>query len=168
MAAMKTPIAESLKFTDFIMELVTSDLTGELTTRRARGDDGASIAWVIGHLAHHRHAMLKLLGHELENTFAEQFATSAASDGSDYPELANLKDGWAEVSARLKAVMDDVTDDQLMSATADPNSPHGEKRVLDTLVFLMWHEAYHMGQLGTLRTQFGLTPTATLAVEAPA
>ncbi|HEX9727969.1 MAG TPA: hypothetical protein VGA37_05655 [Gemmatimonadales bacterium] len=48
------------------------------------------------------------------------------------------------------------------------DAPHGENRVLDTLVFFMWHESYHIGQLGTLRAQFGLTPTATLAAAGPA
>ena len=46
------------------------------------------------------------------------------------------------------------------------DSPHAEKTVLEALSFYAWHEPYHLGQLGTLRAQFGLKPTATLAVEA--
>ncbi len=53
-----------------------------------------------------------------------------------------------------------------MSPLGGKDSSHGEQLVLNTLVFYMWHESYHMGQLGTLRAQFGLTPTATLAIEA--
>ena len=30
-------------------------------------------------------------------------------------------------------------------------------------LFFVWHEAYHMGQVGTVRTKLGLTPSAVLA-----
>ena len=36
----------------------------------------------------------------------------------------------------------------------------------DTLVFFMWHESYHMGQLGTIRKQLGYAATAELATAA--
>lgn len=53
-----------------------------------------------------------------------------------------------------------------MSRPATPDSPHGEKVLLDTIVFWMWHESYHMGQLGTIRTQLGYPSTSELAVGA--
>lgn len=58
-----------------------------------------------------------------------------------------------------------ASDDVLTAPMPGDGAPHGEKRVLDTMVFMMWHESYHIGQIGTLRAQFGLTPTATLAAE---
>ena len=166
MGNLATPIGESLKFTDFIMNLVTGDLTEALATRRARDDDGASIAWVIGHLCHYRYEIMKLLGHDADNPFAEQFGTAGATDGAGYPSVEELKSKWAELSAQVRSVVEGASDEQIMTPLGGDGSPHGERKVLDTLVFYMWHESYHMGQLGTLRTQFGLTPTATLAVEA--
>ena len=166
MGNLATPIAESLKFTDFIMNLVTGDLTEALATRRARDDEGASIAWVIGHLCHYRHEIMKLLGHDADNPFAEQFGTAGATDGASYPSVEELKSKWAELSAQVRSVVEGASDEQIMTPLGGDGSPHRERKVLDTLVFYMWHESYHMGQLGTLRTQFGLTPTATLAVEA--
>ncbi len=62
MANTCAPIMESLKFTDMIMNLVTSDLTEDVATRRSRDDEGASIAWIIGHLCHYRYEIAKLLG----------------------------------------------------------------------------------------------------------
>ena len=49
-------------------------------------------------------------------------------------------------------MLGNATDRQIMAPLGGADSPHGEKKVLDTLVFYMWHAAYHMGQLGTLRT----------------
>jgi len=166
MGNLATPIAESLKFTDFIMNLVTGDLTDALATRRARDDEGASIAWVIGHLSHYRYEIMKLLGHEMESPFAEQFGTTGATDGAGYPSVEELRSTWADLSTRVRSVVEDASDEQIMKPLGGDGSTHGEKKVLDTLVFYMWHESYHMGQLGTLRAQFGLTPTATLAVKA--
>ena len=41
-----------------------------------------------------------------------------------------------------------------------------EKNVFGVLTYIMWHEVYHIGQIGTLRTQFGLSPAIDLAIEA--
>ncbi len=166
MANTSAPITESLKFTDMIMNLVTSDLTDDVATRRSRDDDGASIAWIIGHLCHYDYEITKLLGGDAESPFAEMFGNAGATDGSNYPDLAELKANWTDTSALVLAAVEAATDEQIMSPLGGKDSPHGEQRVLDTLVFYMWHESYHMGQLGTLRAQFGLTPTATLAMEA--
>ncbi len=166
MPTLATPIAESLKFTDFIVPLVLHDLPDDVARRRARGDDGPSIAWIIGHLCHYRLEMMKLLGHDPPNPYADLFGTSGASDGSGYPSIEELKRGWTETSTQIHRALESASDSDLLRSLGGPDTPHGEKKVLDTMVFYMWHESYHMGQLGMLRVQFGLTPTATLAVEA--
>ncbi len=166
MANTTAPILESLKFTDMIMNLVTSDLTNDVATRRSRDDAGASMAWIIGHLCHYRYEIAKLLGAKAESPFAEMFGNAAATDGSNYPDLTELKANWTDTSALVLAAVEAATDEQIMSPLGGKDSPHDEQLVLNTLVFYMWHESYHMGQFGTLRAQFGLTPTATLAMEA--
>ncbi len=159
------PIAESLKFSDFIINTVTGDLDDTVARRRARDTEGASIAWVIGHLIHYRHQMLGLLGENVDDAFAERFGSAGATDGSDYPSLSELVKAWNDTSAKVVPAMAAAADDVMTEPLGGAGSPHGEKRVLDTVVFLMWHESYHIGQIGTLRAQFGLTPTATLAKE---
>ena len=163
--SLATPIAESLKLTDFIMQLVTKDLTDEVARRQARGDEGASIAWVIGHLLHYRHEFMKILGSPEDDPFKEKFSRSA-TDGSDYPTIKELTKSWAEVSQRTLAVVNTATDEQIEASLPADGGPHAERRVLDTLIFFTWHESYHMGQLGTLRKQFGLTATSDLAMSA--
>ncbi len=160
------PIADSLKLTDFIMGLVTNDLDDRTARRQARGAEGASIAWIVGHLCHYRYEIMKLLGHDAPSPFAEAFGKEGATDGADYPSIEELRASWMTVSKKVAHVLASATDEQISAPLPGPGSPHGEKSILDTIVFYMWHESYHMGQLGTLRAQFGLTPTATLAMEA--
>ncbi len=81
-------------------------------------------------------------------------------DKAEIDRQLNLRARWPEHGAYFKRWASDS------AAVRGRLEGHGEKQILDTAVFLMWHESYHMGQLGTIRTQFGLTPTATLAVEA--
>jgi uncharacterized damage-inducible protein DinB len=117
-------------------------------------------------MLHYRHLIMKLLGDDRENPFASMFGDEGATTGDDYPDLSSLRASWRETAKAIHEVLGNATDDQFMAPLGGAGSPHGEKKVLETLVFYMWHEAYHMGQLGTLRTQFGLTPTADLAIAA--
>ena len=166
MGSMAKPIEDSLRFTDFIMDLVTGDMKNEDAVKRARGDEGASISWVVGHLIHYRYLIINLLGAEKETPFAEKFGNAGASDGSDYPDISELRRSWKEASEEAIGVVAAATDEQLTNPLGGPDSPHGEKTALDTLVFYMWHESYHMGQLGTIRANLGYKPTAQMAIEA--
>ncbi len=161
MSQMAAPIAGSLQFSDFIVQTVTSDLTDEIARRRARDTEGASIAWVLGHLCHYRYEIMKLLGEDAESPFTEEFGAAGATDGTGYPAIAELVQAWKETSEKVLPLVQAATEETLTKSLGD--GPHGEQRVLDSVVFFTWHEAYHLGPLGTLRAQFGLTPTATLA-----
>ena len=93
------------------------------------------------------------------------FGSTGASDGSGYPEMAELQAAWSELSTQVLHALESASDEDL-ERRPGADSPHAEKTVLEALSFYAWHEPYHLGQLGTLRAQFGLKPTATLAVEA--
>ncbi len=166
MSPMMRPMAESFRFTHFIMGLVTGDLTQKQAIRRARGGQGASIAWIVGHLLHYRCQILELLGGRGSDEFAARFGSAGASDGSDYPDISQLRARWDQLHGELETVMAAVTNERLTTPVDDPTAPHSEKTALDLLAFYMWHESYHMGALGMLRTDLGLPPTAQLAVQA--
>jgi uncharacterized damage-inducible protein DinB len=165
MGTLNKPMASSLKFNDFIAELATRDLSDEVSRRRSRHTEGPSVAWLIGHLIHHRHVMLELLGRPRANPDAERFAEAGATDGKDYPSIDELRAAWTELSTLVGSAVEEVSDEQLQSEMS-ADSPHAEKTLIEALSFFVWHEPYHLGQMGMLRAQLGLTPTATLAVEA--
>jgi len=131
--------------TDYLIPLVLEDLTDVDARRRARGDEGPSIAWMVGHLLHYRHHVMGLLGDEREDPWAERFATAEATDGKDYPTVAELREAWERVAddfAELMASKSDADFDRRADGA------HEERSLRDQIVFFAWHEGYHMGALG--------------------
>jgi uncharacterized damage-inducible protein DinB len=160
---MCTPITKSFGFSNYVMQLATGDLKGADAMRRLRPDGGPSIAWAIGHMCYYRVRVLALLGHERPNPFEGKFSSEAASDGHDYPPIADLKRQWDELHGDLERALADVGDEQLQAAV-DPDA-HDGKKLLDSIVFFTWHEAYHMGQIGSLRTHMGYPAVSQVAAQ---
>lgn len=166
MSELIRPVAESLRISDFFLELMTGDLENDLAVMRIRDTEGPSISWVVGHLLNGRCELLRLLDPEAENPYAERFdRLVAATDGSDYPHIEDLRASWRELSGRVFAALGSVSDQQLVVPIEDVGMPHGEKNLLGLLVYVAWHETYHMGQIGTMRTWLGLNPTIDRAIE---
>ena len=138
--------------TDYLIPLVLEDLSDEDARRRSRGDEGPSIAWMVGHLLHYRHHVMGLLGDEREDPWADKFATAEATDGTDYPTVAELRQAWERVA-------DDFADLMVTKGDADFDQPadgaHEERSLRDQLVFFAWHEGYHMGALGAQLKRLG-------------
>jgi hypothetical protein len=61
-----------------------------------------------------------------------------------------------EVCAALAAAGD------RLDAPAPDAGLHGEKRLAETILFLAWHEAYHLGGIGAIRRDQGRTAIADL------
>ena len=138
--------------TDYLVPLVLEDLSDEDARKRARDDEGPSIAWIVGHLLHYRHHVMGLLGAERENPWEEQFAEAEATDGSDYPTVAELADAWERVADDFAAVMTSVSDQDFEQPAV---GVHEERTLRDQVVFYAWHEGYHMGALGAQLKRLG-------------
>ena len=136
------------------------DLTDQSAKTRSRGGAGPSIAWTIGHLCHHKIKMLGLLGQPRDNPFASQFEHTAATDGSDYPSLADLAASFSSLNGDVCAGLAASRD--RLEAPLPGAGPHDEKRVVDTVLFLTWHEAYHIGAIGAIRREHGHKAIADL------
>ena len=136
------------------------DLTEQSANARSRGGTGPSIAWTIGHLCHFKIKMLALLGQPRENPFTAQFEHTPASDGSDYPPLADLAASYSTLSGDVCAAL--ASSGDRLEAPMPGGGPHDEKRILDTMLFLTWHEAYHIGAMGAIRREQGRKAIADL------
>jgi uncharacterized damage-inducible protein DinB len=138
--------------TDYLMPMVLEDLSDEDARVRARGEEGPSIAWTVGHLLHHRLHVMELLGVERDNPWAERFSTAEATDGRDYPTVAEFGEAWEGVASDFAEVM-------ASRAESDFDRPaagvHDERSVRDQVVFYAWHEGYHMGALGAQLKRLG-------------
>lgn len=153
--------AQHLGTTNYIVNLIATGMKEEDAHKRSRGTEGASVSWALGHLVNYRYYMMSLLGKKEESPLAE-IITETATDGADYPAMEVLLAAWNEAAAKVEAAIADVTDEFLLEKPGD--GPHGEQTRLGTVAFYVWHEAYHMGQIGTLRKAMGYTATADLAI----
>lgn len=150
----------SFGMTDFLVPLVLEDLSEEDARKRSRDGDGPSIAWTVGHLLHYRCNVMTLLGDERVDFAGETF-TQAATDGSDYPTIAELLERWGALAADFQAALMSKTEDDW---SASGTGAHGEKSLRDQVTFLAWHEGYHMGALGALRKDMGYPGPAEKAM----
>lgn len=132
--------------TDYLMPMVLEDLTDADALRRARGAEGPSIAWTVGHLLHYRLQVMSLLGGSpRENPYEEAFGRADATEGSEYPSVADLLQQWDTIARDFRAVMDSKSDEDF---DGPGSGAHSERSLRDQVAFFAWHEGYHMGAIG--------------------
>lgn len=132
--------------TDYLLPMALEDLNDEDSRRRARGDEGPSIAWAVGHLLNYRLYVMELLGSPREeNPYAGRFAEAEATDGRDYPTVAELLDEWNIVAMELRELVGAKGEEDFDRAL---EGSHDEKSLRELITFLAWHEGYHMGTMG--------------------
>jgi hypothetical protein len=154
------PIIALHAISNDILATSIGDLTDQIAKVRSRGGAGPSIAWTIGHLCHHKVKILGLLGYPRDNPFAAQFEHTPASDGSDYPSLSNLAASFSALNETVCAAL--ASSGNRLEAPMPGAGPHDEKSVLETVLFLTWHEAYHIGAIGAIRRDLGRKAIAEL------
>jgi uncharacterized damage-inducible protein DinB len=138
--------------TDYILPMALEGLSDADARKRSRGDSGPSIAWIVGHLLHYRIHVLGLLGEERDDPWAEKFGDAEATEGSDYPGVADLRDAWERVADDLADVMAGKSDADFDHPV---DGPRDEETLRDQLVFFGWHEGYHLGALGAQLKRLG-------------
>ena len=148
-------VAASLRTTNMLVPLVLGDLTDELARRRTRDGVGPSIAWQVGHILDFRCQLITLLGTPKESPFRVPFATSGATDGADYPTVAEFLEHWKRIEVDLDAALENADEATIRRAVAGGGF-HAGRPVLDAVAFCMFHEAYHVGALGAIRKSLGL------------
>lgn len=146
------PLRASLDTTGGILPLVLSDLGEQDARKRVRNGQGPSIAWQVQHMIVSRYKILNLLGSAQECSTAE----------GDNTDIAQLLRHWREVEQKLGAALESATHETLQRSVE--TGPHGEKSALDRVVFLVWHEAYHVGALGGIRKALGFPGPAELVM----
>ncbi|MGC4051076.1 MAG: DinB family protein [Paludibaculum sp.] len=151
------PILESIaaitRTTNFLLPLCLDDLTQADACQRIRNGAGPSIAWEVGHMLDFRVKIMGLLGSPKESPYTARFTDAGAKDGKDYPAIADFQRQWDGIALELEAALETATDEALSKKV--PGGPHGEQTALAFIQFLTWHEAYHIGAIGTIRKELG-------------
>lgn len=149
------PLIEIFAFNSRVVTAAAGDLSNKDATRRWKHGAGSSISYLIGHLCSSRYGLLKLLGVAHANPFAASFGAGVGSkDGGEYPTIAELTSRWRDLAGRLHTALTSLTQSQL--AVESPTAyPIPDKTVRGAIAFICWHESYHVGQMGILRTEMG-------------
>lgn len=147
-------VADIYAFDTLSIRLSLGDLSDDDAGRRWRDGEGSSIHFLLGHLLSSRVGLLKRFGETEENPYAELFGGNAgARDAAAYPTLAELASGWDNVAGRLESTLESLTEDQITAAAE--GFPIPDQTARGALMFLAWHESYHVGQIGLMRTEMG-------------
>lgn len=147
-------VADIYAFNTVLVRVSLSDLQPDDAGRRWRQGEGSSIHFLLGHLLSTRVGLLKRFGETEENPYAEHFGGNVKPrDAAEYPPLNELASGWDAVAARLEATLGDLTEEQILTGAEGFPIPDATAR--GALMFLAWHESYHAGQIGLLRTEMG-------------
>ena len=116
---------------------------------------GNCLNWVLGHIIVSRQNALKLLGIDGSWTEAEIARYKFDSDpitSADDPAILSLERLMSDINTtqqQLKDGFEEISDQQL--AEKDER----ERTVAERLLFLAWHEGYHVGQTEYLRQLSG-------------
>lgn len=158
-------VADIYRFDTQMVGLVLKNLSDEHAGRRWKNGEGSSITFLTGHMLSSRVGLLKRFGETEDNPFAESFGGQVDSkDASEYPPIADLSKSWDEVGARLDATLEGLSDDDL-EAPAE-GLPIEDQTARGALMFLAWHESYHVGQVGLMLTEMGLPSVQATLYEA--
>lgn len=116
--------------------------------------------WVAGHVTNSRLGILKLLGRkppvDPEPYGRYQRSSDPLTAGDGALTLERIRHDFAATGDALAAGLAELTDEAI--AAPAPYSPAGlpDETIGTLLVMLVFHESYHVGQLGLLRRLAGI------------
>ena len=112
------------------------------------------VLWIAGHLLDCRKYLLDLFGEEREMPFGSIFR-DAYDPAVSYPGMQEIKDRWVSISDELFEKMEAASDDFFLKEI-DWNLPNGDKTVRGAILFYVYHEGYHMGQIAYAKRGMGM------------
>jgi uncharacterized damage-inducible protein DinB len=149
------PIAFIFQANDGLIRQTLSDLPADAQWKQP-GGEGNSIMWIVGHITQTRAGLLSLLGERASTGWGELFRRGAQrQDPSVYPESQAIKAVGIDLTKRLRAKLETITDEELAAPINPAVKLPNVNTVADALAFFAFHEAYHVGQLGYVKKALG-------------
>jgi uncharacterized damage-inducible protein DinB len=116
--------------------------------------EGRTFNWILGHMVKTRNEILELIGRKslypkskFEAYTPKDFSEAKALD------IEELKGAFNALQSELEQGIKSLSREKLNElATLRPDRSDTIGSILNTI---MWHEAYHAGQLGTMRRVIG-------------
>jgi len=122
---------------------------------RRPGPTSSPLLWVAGHLVRSRADLLRAIGGDWALSWGDRFGRGEAVGApEEYPTLAEVWWEWRGVSAALLDRLPEV-EEGVLSAPAPRRPPVEDSSLAGLVAFSVYHESYHVGQLGYLRKWLG-------------
>ncbi len=136
------------QFQGGIYKNALENLTDELAHQRP-SDKSNHTNWLLGHILHCRYMLANMIGVEAKNPFDKTYW--GAIEDKTYPEINEVTKHFPSISSLLVDKLSSMTDAELDAKPA-PDKPS----TADIVSFFVYHEAYHLGQIGYARKMIGL------------
>lgn len=108
------------------------------------------INWLLGHVATCRFMLLNLIGGNENDPYFHLYFKAIADD-TNYPDLYAVRSNWEKASRLLIERVEALSPEEMESEIAGKGG-----KPKDILAFFIYHEAYHLGQIGYARKFLGL------------
>jgi uncharacterized damage-inducible protein DinB len=154
MDAAVAAVAQYFTLNDTLFERAITGLSDEELRRFPVGDANPMI-WIAGHVAASRAMLAGMLDGEAAVAYPELFGQkSQPSAEAAYPPVAQIHQALKDAGARLRKRFENMTDADLL-APAPRRFPNGDPTLRGAIVFLAYHESYHIGQMAYVRKCLG-------------
>jgi uncharacterized damage-inducible protein DinB len=118
---------------------------------------GNSANWVLGHILASRSGLLKNLGEQplLDEAAVQQYRRGSDGNVPNPVPLADLIAALDRSQPAIIAAMKRIPDAALAAKSPFASPAGAEATLAEALAGMVFHESYHVGQLGLLRRVFG-------------
>lgn len=139
------------------------DVSEDEARRRPDGRQNPML-WITGHITTYRGELVKILGGDPGEAapMRSTFGKDVRSDENAWPALSAVV---AALTAAHERLVERITTLGAAAFDSMVDTPAGSR--LPALLFLHFHESYHVGQLGYVRTWLGKSPLVTPGSHAP-
>ena len=146
--------AQYFTLNDTLFERAITGLSDEELRRFPTGDANPMI-WLAGHVAASRQMLATMLDGEPPVGWATVFGQKSQPSGdAAYPSASDIHQALKDAGVRLRKRFDAMIDADL-AATAPRRFPAGDGTMRGAIVFLAYHESYHLGQMAYVRKCLG-------------
>ena len=106
--------------------------------------------WLLGHLATCRLMLFNLLGGNEKDPYIDLYFKALSTENT-YPSLAVVKSCFETATRQLVQKIESISEEEM-----ETEIPGKGGRPKDFISFFVYHEAYHLGQVGYARKFLGL------------
>ena len=106
--------------------------------------------WLAGHLLLSRCRMANYIGARCDRHWEDLFAQkSRIVEPEQYPSIEEIRQRWEQVTDIVRSRLNQLTAEEL--SAPGQRLPIEMPDLLGGFTFLVWHESYHVGQMGYVR-----------------